>query len=189
MPAFGDISKMEGKMKKIFFLMLMIAFSVSAGPALGEDSVSIGIVDMQRCIQESKEGQKIFEALKKKKESLQKKLDDKQKELLELRKELEKQSMMLSMDAQEDKKKDIERKARELEYFFKDLNEEMMRAQEKEKKEIFNELKEIIGNIGSEMKYDLIMERWAGGVLYFDESKEITDQVIKAYDKRKSASK
>lgn len=137
---------------------------------------------MQRCLKESKQGQKIFEALKNKKETLQRKLDKKQKELLELRKELEKQSMMLSMDAQEDKKKGIERKARELEYFFKDLNEEMMRAQEKEKKKIFNELKDIIEKIGSEEKYALIMERRAGGVLYFDESKEITEQVIKAYD-------
>jgi outer membrane protein len=180
---------MEDKMKKLFFLIVLIAVSFSTGIVLGEDSISVGVVDMQRCIQESQEGQKVFDALKNKKENLQKKLDNKQKELLELRKELEKQSMMLSMDAQENKKKDIERKARELEYFFKDLNEEMMRAQEKEKKKIFNELKDIIGKIGSESKYDLIIERWAGGVLYFDESREITDQVIKAYDTLKSENK
>jgi len=145
---------MEDKMKKLFFLIVLIAVSFSTGIVLGEDSISVGVVDMQRCIQESQEGQKVFDALKNKKENLQKKLDNKQKELLELRKELEKQSMMLSMDAQENKKKDIERKARELEYFFKDLNEEMMRAQEKEKKKIFNELKDIIGKIGNHRSGD-----------------------------------
>jgi len=31
---------------------------------LGEDSISVGVVDMQRCIQESQEGQKVFDALK-----------------------------------------------------------------------------------------------------------------------------
>ena len=169
-------------MKKSFLFILMIGILFANNIVLGEDHIAIRIIDMQRCLKESKQGQKIFEALKNKKETLQRKLDKKQKELLELRKELEKQSMMLSMDAQEDKKKGIERKARELEYFFKDLNEEMMRAQEKEKKKIFNELKDIIEKIGSEGKYALIMERRAGGVLYFDESKEITEQVIKAYD-------
>lgn len=176
-------------MKKSFLFILMIGILFANNIVLGEDHIAIGIIDMQRCLKESKQGQKIFEALKNKKETLQRKLDKKQKELLELRKELEKQSMMLSMDAQEDKKKGIERKARELEYFFKDLNEEMMRAQEKEKKKIFNELKDIIEKIGSEEKYALIMERRAGGVLYFDESKEITEQVIKAYDELKGKNK
>jgi len=59
---------------------------------------------------------------------------------LELQKELEKQTMMLSMDAKEDKKKTIDRKTRELNYLLKDSNEEMLRAQEKEKKRIFKEL-------------------------------------------------
>ncbi len=176
-------------MKKSFLFILMIGILFANNIVLGEDHIAIRIIDMQRCLKESKQGQKIFEALKNKKETLQRKLDKKQKALLELRKELEKQSMMLSMDAQEDKKKDIERKARELEYFFKDLNEEMMRAQEKEKKKIFNELKDIIEKIGSEEKYALIMERRAGGVLYFDESKEITEQVIKAYDELKGKNK
>ena len=144
-------------MKKSFLFILMIGILFANNIVLGEDHIAIRIIDMQRCLKESKQGQKIFEALKNKKETLQRKLDKKQKALLELRKELEKQSMMLSMDAQEDKKKDIERKARELEYFFKDLNEEMMRAQEKEKKKIFNELKDIIEKIGSEEKYALIM--------------------------------
>jgi len=180
---------MEDRMKKSLLFILIIGILFTNNIVLGEDRIAIGVIDMQRCLKESKQGQKIFETLKKKKETLQRKLDKKQKDLLELRKELEKQSMMLSMDAQEGKKKDIERKARELEYFFKDLNEEMMRAQGKEKKKIFNELKDIIEKIGSEEKYTFIMERRAGGVLYFDESKEITEQVIKAYDELKGEKK
>jgi len=97
--------------------------------------------------------------------------------------------MMLSMSAQENKKKTIERKARELEYFFKDVNEEMIRAQEKEKKRIFKELSKVIEKIGSEGNYALIMEKRAGGVLYWADSIDITEELIKAYDQIKEEKK
>jgi outer membrane protein len=170
----------------IIVMVILLDYSISRG----EDRIKIGLIDLQSCLQESKEGQKVLEVLKKKKEALQKQLDEKQRELLELRKEFEKQAMMLSMDAQEDKRKTIERKARELEYFYKDLNEEMMRAQENEKQRI---LKEIIGTIiekmGSEGGFTLIMEKKAGGVLYCTDSVDITAEVIKAYDEMKKGSK
>jgi outer membrane protein len=182
---------MESKMKKGFlFSTVMIAVLLAHGMGLGEDSIKIGLVDLQRCLQESKEGQKVVKLLKDKKAVLQKQLDTKQKELLELRNELEKQAMMLSMDAQEDKRKTIERKTRELEYFYKDLNEEMIRAQENEKQRIFKEIiGTVIEKIGLEGNYTLITERKAGGVLYCADSVDITEKVIKAYDQMKEESK
>ena len=157
--------------------------------ALGEDSSRIGIIDLQRCIKESKEGQKVFQALKKKKDGLQKRLDSKEKELLELRKEFDKQAMMLSMDAQENKKKTIDRKTRELEYLIKDLNDEMRRAQGIEQKRILGELEKIIEKIGSEGNYAIILEKRVGGILYWDKPFDLTDEVIKAYDQTKEEGK
>jgi len=177
-------------MKKSFLVSTIImAILLGYNMALGEEPIKIGIIDLQRCLQESKEGQKVLRLLKRKKEDLQRDLDTKQKELLELRKELEKQAMMLTMDAQEDKRRTIERKTRELEYFYKDLNEEMRRVQEKGKKRILNELGKIIEKIGSEGNYTLIMEKKAGGVLYWIDSVDITKSVIRAYDQIKEQGK
>jgi len=170
-------------MKKNFlFSAIIIVILLASNVVLAEDLPRVGLIDLQRCLQESKKGQKVFQILKKKKGDLQIRLNTKQRALLELRKELDKQAMMLSLDAQEDKKKTIERKTRELEYLYKDLNEEMARSQGKERKRIFKELEKIIEKIGSEENYTLIMEKRAGGVLYFSKSIDITDQVIKAYD-------
>jgi len=129
---------------------------VMCNAVLAEDFARVGVIDLQRCLKESKEGQKVFQILKKKKDDLQKRLNTKQRELLELRKELDKQAMMLSLDAQDDKKKTIERKTRELEYLYRDLNEEMARAQGKEKKRIFKELEKIIKKIGSKENYTTV---------------------------------
>ena len=171
--------------KGLLFSVITIVALLTHSVTLGEDSIKVGFVDIQRCLDESKEGRKVLELLKKKKDVLQRQLDTKQRELLELRKELEKQAMMLSMDAQGDKRRTIERKTRELEYFFKDLNEEMRRAQEKEKKRMLKELGKVIEKIGSEENFTLIIEKRAGGVLYWTESIDITEKVIRAYEQMK----
>jgi len=175
--------------KSFFFSAIIVVILLIYNVVLAEDFARVGLIDLQRCIKESKEGQKVFQILKKKKDDLQKRLDAMQRELVELRKELDKQAMMLSMDAQEDKQKTIERKTRELKYLYKDLNEEMVRSQEKEKQRIFKELEKIIEKIGSEENYTLIMGKRVGGVLYFSKSIDITDQVIKAYDQKNEANK
>jgi len=177
-------------MKKSFlFSVIIVVILLVYNVVLAEDFTRVGLIDLQRCLKESKEGQKIFQILKKKKDDLQRRLDTRQRELLELRKELDKQSMMLSMDAQEGKKRTIDRKTRELEYLYKDLNEDMVRSQGKEKQRIFKELEKIIKKIGFEENYTMIMEKRAGGVLYSTESIDITDRVIKAYDQMNDANK
>jgi len=113
----------------------------------------------------------------------------KQKELLELRKRLEKQAMILSMDAKEDKRRTIVRKTRKLKYLLRDLNKEMRRAQEKERKRMLKELRKVIEKIGSEENFALIIEKRAGGVLYRADSIDITEKVIKAYEQMKQEGK
>jgi len=169
----------------VLFATTVALFFFFYTPVFGQELLKIGVIDLQKCLQESVEGKKATELLKKKKAQLQEKLDKKQQELLELRREFEKQSMMLSMDAQESKRKTVERKARELEYYLRDLNEEMAKAQEQEKKRIFDELGTVIEDIGNQKGYSIILEKRAGGVLYRDKAVDITDMVIKAYDQVK----
>jgi outer membrane protein len=177
---------MELIMRKCVFFATTVALVLFISSAVfGQGLTRVGLIDLQRCLEESVEGKRTTELLKRKKADLQRELDKKQKEVLELRREFEKQSMMLSMDAQESKRKEVERKARELEYYLQDLNEEMVRAQEREKKRIFDELGTVIEKIGSDGRYAIILERRGGGVLYWDKAVDITDQVIKAYDKVK----
>lgn len=165
---------------------ILVALFFARGLADGEEPSRIGLIDLQRVVQESKEGRRAFEALRKKKDLLQKRLDSKERELLELRKEFDKQAMMLSMDAQQDKKRTIERKARELEYMLKDLNDEMRRAQESEQNRILKELESIIEKIGSGGNYAVILEKRAGGVLYWAKPSDLSDAVIAAYDRMKA---
>jgi Skp family chaperone for outer membrane proteins len=96
------IDERRDKMKRYSCLLaVMVVFLVFPISAVGVDANKFGVVDLQRCITESLQGKRIFETLKKKKDEMQVKLDKQQEDLRGLKDELDKQSMMLSMDARQ----------------------------------------------------------------------------------------
>lgn len=153
--------------------------------AIGADSGKIGVVDLQKCIRNSIVGKKLFQELKEKKDGMQKRIDQKQSELLKLKDELEKQGMMLSMDAKEDKQKDFERKSREFKFLYEDLSDEMKKAEAEARNKILGELEEVVADIGNKEGFVLIFERRTSGIMFLDKAIDITDEAIKAYDKTK----
>jgi Skp family chaperone for outer membrane proteins len=87
--------------------------------------------------------------------------------------------------AREDKRKEFERKGRELKYLYEDFAEEMGKAEAEEKKKILKELEVIVKRIGREGNYHLILETRSGGIMYFSGVIDLTDQLIKEYDETK----
>ncbi|MFC1867865.1 OmpH family outer membrane protein [Thermodesulfobacteriota bacterium] len=173
-------------MKLLFrFFFIMIVIFMFQHSAFAADAIKIGILDLQRCMQESNEGKRVFQSLKKKHDSMQKKLDERQNELIQMQKEIEKQSLMLSLDAKEDKRKEFERRRRDLGYILQDLNEEMNKSEASARKKILKDLEGIVEKIALKGAYDLIIERRGGGILFTSEGLHITDQVIDAYNKEK----
>ena len=47
------------------------------------------------------------------------------------------------------------------------------------------EIRDVVIEIGTEMEFDLVMDRSAGGVLFFDKALDITKLVVKRYDQKK----
>ena len=173
---------MKYLLRTLLILALSLLFQHSA---LAAGSLKVGVLDLQRCIKESNEGKRAYEVLKKKHESMQKKLDQRQQELVNLQKEIEKQSLMLSLDARADKQKEFERLRRDLGYLLQDLNDEMNKAEAASQQEIIKGLEGIIKTIGEKGNYDLIIEKRNGGLLFSTEGLDITSSVIEEYNKIK----
>lgn len=160
-----------------FFGILLLTQGVHAA-----DSGKTAVVDLQVCVRESVEGKRLFEDLKKTKEEMQKKLDVRQEELIKFKEELDKQGMMLSLDAREDKEKEFERKKRELKYYYEDLTEEMRKEEAEARNKIVKELEKIVLDMGAKGSYRMILERRSSGIMYFDKTLDITAEVTKAFD-------
>jgi len=173
-------------MKRFITMAIFIAAILSfQSHSLAADALKIGVLDLQECINKSNEGKRVFQALKAKHDSLQKSLDEKQNELAQLQKQMEKQSMMLSLDAKEDKQKEFERKRRDLGYLLQDMNEEMNKAEADARQNILKDLEGIVKTIAQRENYQMILEKRSGGIMFSSDLLDITDQVIKEYNKVK----
>jgi len=166
----------------LLMTMVVLAFFCTPVAAAG---LKVGVVDLQRCIMESVEGKKVKDELQKKKDAMQQKLDERQNKLVQFKKELDKQSMMLSMDAKQDKAKEFERQRREFKYFYDDVVRQMRKVELEAKKKLVRELEKVVNGIGEKGKYDLILERRTSGILHYQKTLDVTDAVIKAYDRSK----
>lgn len=152
---------------------------------LAAQSFKVGVVDLQRCILESNEGKRIQERLQNMQRRIEEDLGKRQNELENMMKDIEKQSLMLSMDAREDRQREIEKKQRDLNYYYQDVSEEFQKAENEARNEILTILMTVVNKIAERDKYDLITERSGGGVLYVSSGLDITNEVLKELNQLK----
>ena len=169
---------------KYFFRLIPVFFMVFLlnATALGAESIKIGVLDMQKFQTKSKGFQKTTEGLKKEYQAMKDKLDSEVAELEKIEEEFKKQSLMLSLDAQEGKRREVESKKRYIQFLREDFTQQMKERDMENSQKIVKELEKIVGKIAKDKKYTLIFNRQASGLIYVHESFDITDEVIKAYD-------
>jgi outer membrane protein len=147
-------------------------------------AVKIGVVDLQKFQKNSKAFQKASVSVKKKFEDMQQKLNDERNALAKLDEEFKKQSMMLSLDAQEDKKRELEKKQRQFKFMYDEYTQEMKDTEVDAIKKIMKELEKITDKMAEKEGYTIILERRTLGLLYFNSAIDLTDRVTEAYDKQ-----
>jgi outer membrane protein len=171
-------------MKRFLFLALTsIMFFFFQTDQASSQAVKIGVVNLDRFQQTSKTFQKAGAAMKSKFEELQKKLDEERNLLAALEEDFKKQSMMLSLDAQEDKKRELEKKRRYYKYLHDEFTQEMKDSEMEAIRKIMGELEKVVEKIAEKEGYTLILERRTMGLIYFSKAVDITDRVTEAYDK------
>jgi outer membrane protein len=170
-------------MKKVLLAISMILY---AGIAFGaEKPVKIGYVDLQKALNESDAGKEAKTSFNKRVEELQKVLDEKQNELKKLQDEMEKQKGLLTPEARAEKEKVYQQKLKDVQRFAKDSQEELQQKDAELTKKILKDLRDVIKKIGTDEGYTIILERGEALILFAAEGVDITERVIKAYNKTK----
>jgi outer membrane protein len=182
-----DYFKTQGGLMKgltcLFLGLLTVVFFFPVAP-LAAQAVKVGVVDLQKLQKNSKAFQKASVSVKKKFDDMQQKLSDERSALAKLDDEFKKQSMMLSLDAQEDKKRELEKMQRHFKFMYDDFTQEMKDTEMDAIKKIMKELEKIVEKIGEKEGYTIILERRTLGLLYFNNTIDLTDRVTDAYDKQ-----
>jgi outer membrane protein len=176
--------ELGGLMKGLIGVLLGLLTMVFLQPApLAAQNVKVGVVDLQKFQKNSKAFQKASVGVKKKFDDMQQKLSDERNAVGKLDEELKKQSMMLSLDAQEDKKRELEKKQRQFKFMYDEFSQEMKDTEMEAIKKVMKELEKVVEKIGEKEGYTIILERRTLGLLYFNNTIDLTDRVTDAYDK------
>lgn len=168
----------------LIILGAALAVALPAVRATAAD-LKIGIVDLQRALNESSAGKKAKDQFKGEFEKMQSGLKSEKDALDRLKDDLDKKSVVLSEDQRKTKMEDFERRRRDLRRKLEDSDAELRKKDQELTGSILKDLAVVIQEIGEREGYTLILENSSSSVLYGSKSIDITDAVIKAFDAKR----
>lgn len=167
-------------MKKVVFTCLAslaLTFGVSTS-AMAD--IKVGIVDMKDAIQKT-ESDGVLKKLKTEAETRQTKLKDTEKKLLAFKQEIEESASVLSQDKLREKAAQYQQQVLEFQNQMQTYQQEMIEMETKLLGEVQKKMVTISSDIAKEKNLDLLLERSEGGVVYFQTSFDVTDELVKRY--------
>lgn len=174
-------------MKKLLIGLVVVLTMVASSVVAAE--IKVAYVDLQKALVVCEAGKTAKDKMAKRVKEFQATAQKRQENLKNLNEELEKKKMMLSADARAEKERDYQQQTKDFQRFIKDAQEELQREEARLGREILEGLAKVIKEMGDKEGYTLVLEKSNGGLLYADESIELTDKVIAAYNKAYKAGK
>tara|TARA_Y100000591_G_C21780863_1_gene670954 strand:- start:373 stop:861 length:489 start_codon:yes stop_codon:yes gene_type:complete len=144
----------------------------------------VGKVDIQRILLSVKEGKRVRSQLKKKFEEKQKVLKKEESAIRKEQENFEKRKNLLSDKKKAEGGQKIQEKILRLQQKSVKYQKEMQGMENKLKKPILEKLKLVIDQVSKKSGVDITFEVSTAPVVYAKSSKDLTNDVIKAYDKK-----
>lgn len=171
-------------MRLFLSALLAAALSVAAGvPGMAWAQTKVGVVDMQRIIADSVPGQQAMNELRTRFESMKTELDKENEAITKLREDMQRQAMVLSQEAKQDKELEYRRLVRDFQDKFQAFQMNMKAEEDRLSEPILEMLLKVITDYGQRNNFTLIMDGTAGGLLYAEESVIITNAVKEELNK------
>jgi outer membrane protein len=170
------MTRSNGMMTRAALGLLLVA-----APARAAD-LKIGVVDMQRALNECEAGKKAKDQVKAKFEKAQDQLKRQREELDRARDDFDKKALVLKEEQRRDMEKDFEVKQLDFKRKYEDFQRDLKRTDSELTSGIVEQLYGIVGEIGQQKGYTMVLETSSGALLYSDKSVDITDEVIKIHN-------
>lgn len=168
-------------MKKI---VLMAAASTLLASAVHAAEMKIGFVDMQKAVQSTDSGKKAKKDLESEFEKKKKELQAKEGDLKKMGEDLEKKKSVLSEEALAKKQVEFQE---EMMKYREVVGKSQMDLQKKERdltQPILDKMRRVIEKVAKDKGYNMVLENNAM-VLFASKDNDLTEEVIKAFEKEK----
>lgn len=144
--------------------------------------MKIGVIDFQRVLRESSGGKAAKAEIEKKGKALESSLVKKSKDLEAEKKKLEAEAMVMNAESRETKAREFKIKVMDFQALQKKSADDFKNFEGQVIRGVQKEVFALVESIGKKGNYTLILEKSAA--LYNPSGIDITDQLIKMYDKK-----
>ncbi len=168
-------------MKKV---MVILATLILTGTSAFAES-KVGFVDVQKAIQATAAGKKAKESLDGEYQKRKGSLDKRKADIEKMGQDLEKKKSVLSEEVLGKKQMELQE---EMMKFQKTVAENQLEIQKKEEelvKPIITRMKTIIEKVAQEKGFSMVIENKGQNVLYAAKDADLTDAIVKAFEKEK----
>ena len=151
--------------------------------ASGAQENKIGYVDMQKAIQETSSGKKAKKELEKEFNAKKAELQKKEGDLKKMDEDLRKKAAALSDEARTKKMQELQTEAMK---FQREVSESQMNIQKKEREltqPILEKLQAALEKLAKEGGYTVVLEKNEQSVLWAKKDLDLTDAMIKEYER------
>ncbi|MGD9109191.1 MAG: OmpH family outer membrane protein [Gammaproteobacteria bacterium] len=165
-------------MKKIILICIAIFSIAFITNSYADTSTNIGVLDVQKIMQSSPKIQAAGEKLKAKFTPQQNKIMAKQQALKNLMDKYNRDAPIMSDSVKQKLKNQIIAARKEYTTMSQNFEQELMKAQQQEMQKLTNDLQNIVAKIAKKNNLNMILTKQA--IIYSGDTKDITDQVLKA---------
>lgn len=169
------------KLLIVGFVSLCLCVSLVSLESVKAADMKIGVMNVQKILVNSVSGKAAKEVFDQKMQDLQSKFKAEEQELVDMQGEIEKKSSAWSEETKQVKVREFQKKRRELQEKSDDARFELKTLQDKELAPILKALEGVVEGFGNKNGYTLILDS-KGGVIFYSEAVDITDQLVKELD-------
>jgi outer membrane protein len=171
--------------------LVTVAMAAMAAPMFAQSSVPqrIAVIDVQKVLSTSSAGKAAYEKLKKMQEERIEKARQMDEELRKMEADVNTKKLSLSDEKIAEITKQIGDKRLNMQRFAQDADREVQEARDKSLLDLNNKIMPVIDQIGKEMGFALIFNKFEAGLIYASDAVDITDTVLKRFDTGAAAPK
>ncbi|MCB9779385.1 MAG: OmpH family outer membrane protein [Alphaproteobacteria bacterium] len=151
-------------------------------PAAHAAELKVAVVDFQSAINQVKDGATAKARLEGMFAEKKKQLENMESKLMTLQGEYEKQAMVLSDAARQQKEKELYELQMQYQQMYMGSEQEMQMAYAEAMEGLIGKMRGISESVAKEKGFTLVLEATEGGVVYWSDTVDITAEVVKRYD-------
>ena len=166
-------------MSRVTQFLVAAVFLMSASAAFAEDA-KFGYVDMQRALNETEDGRKAKEKLKKDFDQKQKELDEQQTQLKKDIEDLDKKRTLLPADKVREKESELRARLEKVQQTYVRHQQDLQGKEQKETAKIFERMTKIISEIAAGENFSMIVDKSA--LVFAKPHLDLTNELIRRYN-------